>query len=300
VASSFNVLSDPATRARALKTAVVGIVGLAVLVLLARWARGLEPVASFVERFPGAATLPASAPVGFPAWLAWQHVLNAFLLLLLVRTGWRIRTITRPKGHWQRSRTSPRISLDLWLHLAVDALWILNGAVFYVLLFATGQWVRVVPTSWDVVPNALSAALQYASLDWPLENGWVAYNGLQLLTYFVTVFVAAPLAVLSGLRLSAFWPGSAALSRRFTVGTARAIHVPVMVYFVLFTIVHVTLVLATGALRNLNHMFAVNDGDGWVGFILFAVSVVVMVGGWFAAHPVIVGMLARTTGKVTR
>ena len=29
------------------------------------------------------------------------------------------------------------------------------------------------------VPNALSVLIQYLSLDWPADNGWVAYNGLQ-------------------------------------------------------------------------------------------------------------------------
>ncbi|MFP3802940.1 oxidoreductase, partial [Paraburkholderia sp. SIMBA_027] len=71
----------------------------------------------------------------------------------------------------------------------------LNGLIFIVLLFATGQWLRIVPTNWDVFPNALSAGLQYASLNWPLENGWNNYNRLQLLTYFLTVFIAAPLAI---------------------------------------------------------------------------------------------------------
>src|SRR5699024_579113 len=95
VPPSFPVLFDRTTRVRAIKVAVGAVVGLAVLVLVARWARGLEPVADFVERYPGAAPLPSTAPVGLPAWLAWQHFLNAFFLVLLVRTGWRIRTITR-------------------------------------------------------------------------------------------------------------------------------------------------------------------------------------------------------------
>lgn len=50
-------------------------------------------------------------------------------------------------------------------------------------------------------------------------------------------------------------------------------HFPVMVYFVLFIVVHVALVFATGALRNLNHMYASlgsTDGmryaDNWTGF----------------------------------
>src|SRR5690606_19398257 len=131
-------------------------------------------------------------------------------------------------------------------------LWVLNGVVFFVLILVTGQWMRIVPTSWEVLPNALSVAIQYASLDWPTENGWVSYNALQELAYFVTVFVAAPLAIVTGLRMSSAWPRDAArLNRAYPVELARAVHLPVMLYFVGFVIVHVTLVLATGALRNL-------------------------------------------------
>ena len=39
-----------------------------------------------------------------------------------------------------------------------DSLWLLNGLVFYVLLFTTGQWRRVVPTTWAVFPNAAVGA----------------------------------------------------------------------------------------------------------------------------------------------
>ena len=87
------------------------------------------------------------------------------------------------------------IGLARWWHLGTNVLWLLNGVVFYVLLFATGQWRHLIPTSWDVFPNAISVLIQYLSLDWPLEGHWVAYNGLQLLAYFVTVFIAAPAGV---------------------------------------------------------------------------------------------------------
>jgi methionine sulfoxide reductase catalytic subunit len=49
------------------------------------------------------------------------------------------------------------IGLARWWHLGVDALWLLNGGVLYVLLFASGRWARLVPTSWKVFPDALSA-----------------------------------------------------------------------------------------------------------------------------------------------
>jgi hypothetical protein len=65
--------------------------------------------------------------------------------------------------------------------LGVDALWLLNGVIFYVLRFATGQWHRLVPTSWNVFPNALPVLIQYLSLNWPTDNSWTAYNGLQLI-----------------------------------------------------------------------------------------------------------------------
>jgi len=44
-----------------------------------------------------------------------------------------------------------------------------------------------------------------------------------------------------------------------------------MVYFVAFTLVHVTLVLATGALRNLNHMYGGSSDENWIGFGIWLV-----------------------------
>lgn len=282
---------------------------LLVLVLIARWLRELDPVQAFVTEYPGRTALPESAPMGLPAWLGWQHFLNGFFILLIIRTGWQVRTTARPKTYWTRNnkglirtKNAPtKISLDLWLHLSLDALWVLNGIVFFVLLFATGQWMRIVPTSWEVFPNAASALLQYASLNWPLENGWINYNSLQLLTYFMTVFIAAPLAVVTGLRMSAGWPkNTARLNRLYPIEAARSVHFPVMLYFVFFIVVHVTLVLATGALNNLNHMYGARDDGSWVGFWFFAASVVVMALAWFAARPLFLRPIASLTGKVGR
>jgi thiosulfate reductase cytochrome b subunit len=284
------------------------LVALVLVVLLAKWATGLAGVKDFLADYPGHSALPEGAPAGFPAWLAWQHFLNGFFLLLIIRSGWQVRTQTRPEAYWTRNnkglirtRNAPaKISLALWFHLVLDALWILNGVVFAVLLFATGQWVRIVPTSWDVFPNALSAALQYASLNWPTENGWVNYNALQLLTYFVTVFIAAPLAFITGLRMSSAWPKNAkALNKAYPIEAARAVHFPVMIYFVAFVVVHVFLVLATGALRNLNHMYGGSDDVSWVGFGIFAASVAVMVAAWFLARPLFLSPIASLMGKVS-
>lgn len=285
------------------------LVALVILVLAARWLVGLDSVKSFMNDYPGESELPDGAPVGFPAWLGWQHFLNAFFLLLIIRSGWKVRTTTRPEAYWTRNnkgliktKNAPKkISLDLWFHLTLDALWILNGIIFVIVLFSTGQWMRIVPTSWDVFPNAISAGLQYLSLNWPTDNGWVNYNALQLLTYFTTVFIAAPLAFITGLRMSGAWPKDATkLNKVYKIELARAVHFPVMLYFVFFIIVHVTLVLATGALRNLNHMYGGSDEVNWWGFSIFAISLVVMAAAWVLAQPLFLRPIAALTGKVGR
>lgn len=282
------------------------IILLAAVVLLARGIRALPATQAFLVDFPGASALPSFAPVGFPAWLAWQHGLNVFFLLFIVRSGWQIRSAGRPSQFWTRrntglirSRHAPtRMGINVWLHLTVDALWVLNGAIFYVLLFVTGQWVRIVPVSWDIIPNAVSAALQYASLDWPVTDGWVNYNALQTLSYFSIVFVAAPLALATGIRLSPLCT-SRRLGELVPLRATRAVHVAVMVFFLVFILIHVTLVFATGALRNLNHMYAAQSEPGWTGFWIFAASLVVMFVAWFAAGPRLLRAVASLGGTVT-
>lgn len=286
--------------AQALAGGAALAVAAVMVVLFTRWIVSTPAVAAFLIAYPGDYPLPETAPVGLPAWLGWQHFLNAFFLVLIVRSGLQVRHEKRPSAFWSPRRNAKRkISLTLWFHQALDVLWIANGILFVVLLFATGQWMRIVPTSWEVFPNAVSALLQYASLQWPTENGWVAYNALQQMAYFTIVFVAAPLAIVSGVRMSGVWPRDAErLNRAYPIAWARAVHYPVMLFFVAFTVVHVGLVLATGARRNLNHMYAAQDGDGWLGVIVFAASLAVIAAAWIAARPSVLASVARVFGSV--
>ncbi len=299
----------------------IGLVLLIAGVALAKGLRELPAVQEFIERYPGTTELPDGAPVGFPAWLAWQHFLNAFLLIFIIRSGVTILA-DHPRLYWTRHSTPGKdwfrmqkpvpddplytakmdsitlpdgvglpgrrhsIGLARWWHLGVDVLWLLNGIVFFVLIFATGQWMRLVPTSWEVFPNAVSVAIQYLSLDWPLENGWVNYNSLQVIAYFITVFVAAPAALITGLGMSpALSTKFRWISSAFSIQVARSLHFLVLCWFIAFIVVHVALVFTTGALRNLNHMYAVRDDESWIGFWVFAASLVVMIVAWWAATP---------------
>lgn len=288
----------------------VAVLGLTLAAVLgARWLRTLEPVQGFIAIYDGHSTRPDNAPVGLPAWLGWQHFFNMFLMVLIVRTGLQVRNERKPPAYWTakkgsffspKGNTPKKVSLTQWLHQSLDVLWVLNGLIFVILLLATGQWMRIVPTSWDIFPNMLSAGVQYASLDWPTENGWVHYNALQVMAYFLTVFVAAPLAVISGVRMSTWWPEKAPLGKLYPVEWARAVHVPVMVYFLAFTAVHVFLVFFTGALRNLNHMFASRDEADWWGLGVFGASMLVIAAAWFLTKPLFITPLAGRTGKVSR
>lgn len=286
--------------------AAIALALLVIGVIAARLFRETDAGASFIAAYPGTAPLPDAAPVGIPAWLGWQHFLNFFLIVLVIRTGYTYRTskVGRPRAFWWSRRTREgqrpqRISVDLWFHLALDLLWLVNGVLFVVLLFVTGQWVRIVPTSWDALPNAASVLVQYLSLDWPTDNSWVAYNSLQLLLYFVTVFLAAPIAAFTGYRLSMLWPNhNERLSQAVSFDASLRVHLVVMVYFVLFIVAHVTMVFATGALRNLNHMFAGNDGDSWAGVVVFALALLAVAAAWVALRPRVIDRLAALFGNV--
>jgi DMSO/TMAO reductase YedYZ molybdopterin-dependent catalytic subunit/thiosulfate reductase cytochrome b subunit len=300
----------------------IAFVILIAAIAVARGLREIPAVQDFMHTYPGTSELPSWAPVGFPAWVGWQHFFNLFLMIFIIRSGWQILA-DHPRLYWTRHSgpgknwfrmqkpipanplyTAKEDSISLpsgvglpgrrhtiglarWWHLGVDTLWLLNGIVFYVLIFCTGQWVRLVPLHWDVIPNAISVAIQYLSMNWPLETGWTNYNSLQLIAYFITVFIAAPLALITGLGMSpALSTRFHRLSKVLSIQVARSLHFLVMVWFVAFIVVHVTLVMATGALRNLNHMFASRNDDSWVGFWIFVLAMVVVVVGWVAATPV--------------
>ncbi len=299
----------------------IGFLLLLVAVAVARGIRELPSVQDFMHRYPGMSELPGNAPVGFPAWVGWQHFLNMFFMLFIIRSGITILADhprlywtrhSTPGGDWFRvqkpvpsnplytakedSITLPdgvglpgrrhSIGLARWWHLGIDMLWLANGIVFFVLLFTTGQWMRLIPLNWDVIPNALSVAIQYLSLDWPVESGWNNYNSLQLIAYFITVFVAAPLALVSGLGMSpALSTRFQGISSVFSIQVARSLHFLVLCWFVMFIVIHIALVLTTGALQNLNHMFASQNTESWTGFWIFALAMAALTAAWVAATP---------------
>jgi sulfoxide reductase catalytic subunit YedY len=182
--------------------------------------------------------------------------------------------------------TRHSIGLARWWHFSVNALWVLNGIAIYALLFSTDQWRRLVLMTWDVLPNALSTALQYLSLTFPTDHSWTRYNSLQQITYFATVFIAAPTSIVTGFMQSPSlsnhlgWFGRVLNRQR-----ARSIHFLALWWFLLFILAHVTLVFITGARVNLNMMWAGVNDSSWSGFAIFLPLITLVAIAWGLASP---------------
>jgi len=171
----------------------IGFVGLIVAVAAAKGLRNTASVQRFITQYPGTHPNPGPAVSGLPIWVGVQHFFNLFLLVFIIRSGVQILT-DHPRLYFTRHCTPGRdwfrvqkpvpadplwtakqdsislpgqvglpgirhsIGLARWWHLGVNTLWLLNGLVFYVLLFTIGGWRQLVPTHWDVFPNAVSVA----------------------------------------------------------------------------------------------------------------------------------------------
>lgn len=305
------------------------------MITLAQSLREIESVKAFIEHYPGIAQAAPSVESGFPWWLRLQHFVNMFFMMFIIRAGIQILA-DHPRLYWKRdctpgtdwfrfqhevpmdrvwtskddSVTLPTwlgipglrhtIGLARWWHLSVNMLWTINGVLFYVLLFSTDQWRRLVPLTWDVFPNALSTTIQYASLNFPVDQGWTRYNGLQQLAYFVTVFVAAPISILTGLMQSpAISNKSGWFGKLLHRQMARSIHFVSFSWFVAFILGHGIMVAITGLRQNTNHMFAGIDSPNWEGFWPFVLAMSIVGMAWWRVSPFTIAhaRLVQKTGK---
>ena len=276
----------------------------------------LLPSIQSVSAVPG-------TPHGFPAWLRITHYVNFLFIILLIRSGLQIlveharlywNVHCTPNTEWLRLTPvkvptdrvwtanedarylSPWIGLPggrktvgmarHWHFLSV-LFWVVNGATFVALLFATDQWKRLVPTSWQILPDAWAVFVHYATFHLPPEpNSFYAYNALQQLTYFGVVFVLAPLAILTGPSMSPAltsrygWYPKLPLNRQI----GRSLHFLVMCCFVVFILMHVSLVIASGFARNMNHIVMGTDTTKPMGLYLGIVGIAVIVGINALAH----------------
>lgn len=234
-----------------------------------------------------------AAASGFPAWLRLTHYVNFLFLVLLIRAGLSI-LMDHPRLYWNDHCTpgsewirftplavptdrvwtakddaryiSPWLALPGYRHtvgmarhwhLLSALFWFTNGLTFVVLLLGTEHWTRLVPASWQIVPDAWAVFVHYATLHMPAEpDTFYRYNALQQLSYLGVVFVMAPLSAMTGLAMSP------AIDSRFrwypklfgNRQSARSIHFLLLLGWLGFLVVHVLMIMVTGFARNMNHI----------------------------------------------
>lgn len=225
-----------------------------------------------------------------PLFVIITHWLNVLLLLLLSRSGIEVLSAF-PKLYWQDScppgrewarfskkafgadsrhmwsaeqeeeSWSPAIALpgrqNLGLgrhwHFATVPFWVLTGAVYVALLFFSGWWRYLVPTDWEILPEAIRAVGTYLHFQLPEPIPGEPYEPAQKLTYFLLVFLLAPFQIATGAAMS-----PAVLSRFPWYGRifggkqgARSLHFLGLLAFLGFTLLHTALVIIHGLPKEL-------------------------------------------------
>ena len=225
----------------------------------------------------------------FPIWIRFAHFINIIFITLLIRSGIEILSAL-PKLYWNEHAipgtewikfTKKKMPQDkLWISLEEEEsfsswialpghknlglgrhwhffsiiFWIANGAVYCILLFTSDEWQRLVPTSLSIVPQAIHDAMLYASLHFPPAGH--PYNAIQQLTYFVVVFILGPFMIATGSAMSpaidARFPWYPKIFRGRQV--ARSLHFLGLIAFVLFIIIHLTMVTVERFPENMGNI----------------------------------------------
>src|SRR5213082_37585 len=72
--------------------------------------------------------------------------------------------------------------------------------IYVILLFATPQWRRLMPTSWNIFPSAWQAVVAYFHFRLPPEGN--PFNAIQQLTYCFIIFILSPFQIITGIMMS--------------------------------------------------------------------------------------------------
>jgi methionine sulfoxide reductase catalytic subunit len=250
----------------------------------------------------------------FPFWIRFAHFINIIFITLLIRSGIEIlsalpkmywRDHCRPGTEWIKFTRKKMPENKLWVSLDEEesfsslialpgrknlglgrhwhffsiVFWIANGAGYYILLFSSDEWQRLVPSSWSIIPQAFHDAMLYASFHFPPVGH--PYNAIQQLTYFIVVFLLGPFMIATGAAMSP------AISARFPLypkifrgrQVARSLHFLGMIGFVLFIIIHLTMVTAERISDNMGNIVLGHTTSFGVAvglFILFVIAVVIV------------------------
>lgn len=224
-------------------------------------------------------------PDFFPWWVVVTHFLNIFFMVLLFRSGLEVLSAF-PKLHWHDdcqpgrqwlrlskkmyaadSRTawssldeeeswSPLIALPghknlglgrHWHFLSIQ-FWIVTGIVYVAMVFASGYWHYLIPTSWSIIPDSIRAVGSYLQFHIPAKIPGQPFEPAQKLAYFLVIFVLSPLQIATGAAMSPALLARFPWYSRLFGGKqgARSLHFIGMCAFAVFIAVHVFMVIVHG------------------------------------------------------
>jgi methionine sulfoxide reductase catalytic subunit len=216
--------------------------------------------------------------IDFPIWLRVSHLINAFFIVLIIRSGIEILSahpklytndkaidgrewlkLTKKKMPKDRLWTSmdeeqqfnsfvalpghSNLGLGRHWHFFSIIFWVGNGIVYWVLVFASGLWSTLIPTSWSIFPEAVKTGLIYASGKLPPPGN--PFDPIQQLTYAFVVFILGPFMIATGAGMSPSVGARFPSYPKIFGGRqmARSLHFAAMAIFVVFIIVHVFMVV---------------------------------------------------------
>lgn len=247
----------------------------------------------------------------FPPWIIVTHLLNIAFMLMMARSGVEILSAF-PKLYWIRSclpgrewlrftrKTFGADSRRLWTsldeeeswspliampgrrnlglgrhwHLMTVPFWIVNGAVYVTMLFVSGYWRTLVPTSWSLFPQALRDVGTYLQFHLPSHLPGSPFNAAQQLSYFVVVFVLAPVQIATGAAMSPAVVGRFPRYPKLFGGrqAARSLHFVGLALFGLFVVVHTAMVVIHGLPHEFAAMMLGSYADDPVRAMVLALS----------------------------
>ena len=267
--------------------------------------------------------MDSAAGFGFPVWLCATHFLNILFLTLMARSGLEVlsacpklylsddcqpgREVLRftkkrfsPSGGWssleEEEAWSPWIALpggkNLGLgrhwHFMTLQFWITTGVVYVLFLIVSGEWPRIVPTSWSIFPQAGQSLLAYLHGRLAPPQSGLPYNGIQQLSYFFVIFVLTPLQIATGAAMSPAIIAQFPWYIRLFGGkqSARTLHFVGLCLFGAFVLIHTAMVFVHGlptewaaiALTSYRANHAAAIAVGVFGLVaIFAVNLVITV-----------------------
>ena len=245
----------------------------------------------------------------FPTWIRVTHWINFIFITLLIRSGMEILA-THPKLYWndhckdgtewarftrkempkdklydtldQEESYSSIVAMPghkmlgmgrHWHFISVIG-WILTGVIYVALLFLTGEWHRFVPYSWSIFREAWLDIVTYLKFDLPPLLPGQPYDAIQKLTYGAVIFILAPFQILTGLFQSPAIEARFPRFLQFLGGRqwVRSLHFFGLVAFVLFIIVHLTMISVWGwGQLNALMIFGEVRHEGWATVISFGI-----------------------------